>query len=132
MVARQSRTVQHAGATGRDGRFRAAETGHLERAPRGHDEQFYAIDANIVDLGYVYDVRQRRGTVTVVITMPHRGRPVYEFLVDAGGGRVDEGIPRARLSPAGRARVVVKFTWQPPWTPARMTDAGRQMLGMDT
>jgi metal-sulfur cluster biosynthetic enzyme len=94
------------------------------------DEQFYAVDANIVDMGYVYDVRERNGVVTVVITMPHRGRPVYEFLVDAGGGRVDEGIRERVARLPGVRDVVVVFTWEPPWSVARLTDAGRQMMGL--
>ena len=48
------------------------------------------VDANIVDLGYVYDVRYRSGVGHVVVTMPHRGRPVHEFLVTQGGGRVND------------------------------------------
>ena len=47
-------------------------------------------------MGYVYDVRENNGIVTVLVTMPHRGRAVYEFLVTAGGGRVEPGI-RERL-----------------------------------
>jgi metal-sulfur cluster biosynthetic enzyme len=94
------------------------------------DEQFYTIDANIVDLGYVYDVRERAGVVHVVLTMPHRGRPVYDFLVSQGGGRVSEGIRERVLKLPGIRDVVIDFTWEPPWTPARLTDAARKDMGL--
>jgi metal-sulfur cluster biosynthetic enzyme len=95
------------------------------------DEQLYAADANIVDLGLVYDVRWRLGTVHVLMTMPHRGRPVHDFFVTRGGGRVEDGIRERLLKLDGVRDVVVDLTWDPPWTPARLTDAGRKALGLD-
>lgn len=94
------------------------------------DEQFYNVDANIVDLGYVYDVRERNGIVRIVVTMPHRGRPVYQFLVTQGGGRVDAGIRERLLKLPGVRDVHVDFTWNPAWTSARLTDQGRQAMGL--
>jgi metal-sulfur cluster biosynthetic enzyme len=94
------------------------------------DEQLYATDANIVDLGYVYDVRERDGTVRVVVTMPHRGRPVYQFLEWQGGGRVQEGIREQVLRIDGVRDVVVDFTWDPPWSQARLSEQGRRALGL--
>jgi metal-sulfur cluster biosynthetic enzyme len=94
------------------------------------DEQIYAADANIVDMGYVHDVRVRAGTVHVVISMPHPGRPIYDYLVFQGGGRVEEGIRERLLRLAGIDQVVVELTWNPPWSAARATDAGRRVLGL--
>jgi metal-sulfur cluster biosynthetic enzyme len=94
------------------------------------DEQLYNIDANIVDMGYVYDVSERDGTVTVLVTMPHRGRPEYNFLVSAGGGRVEPGIREQLLKLKGVREVIVEFTWNPPWTVSRLSDAGRRALGL--
>ncbi len=94
------------------------------------DEQLYTIDANVVDLGYVYDVRERHGTVHVLVTMPHRGRPVFEFLVTAGGGRVEPGIRERLLQIHGVRDVVVELCWDPPWTVARLSDAARTALGL--
>ena len=95
------------------------------------DDQLYKIDANVVDMGYVYDVRVRDGIVEVLVTMPHRGRPVYEFLVTQGGGRVDDGIYEHLMRVEGVRDVVVKFTWEPAWTVARLTQAGRRTLGFE-
>jgi metal-sulfur cluster biosynthetic enzyme len=94
------------------------------------DEQLYNIDANIVDMGYVYDVSEHDGIVTVLVTMPHRGRPEYNFLVTAGGGRVEPGIRERLLKLKGVREVIVDFTWNPPWTVSRLTDAGRRALGL--
>ena len=94
------------------------------------DEQLYAIDANVVDMGYIYDVSHRDGVVHILMTMPHRGRPVYQFFVSQGGGRVEEGIRERLLKLTGVRDVVVDFTWEPAWTSARLTDRGRAALGM--
>ena len=94
------------------------------------DEQLYKIDANVVDMGYVYDVREHNGTVSVLVTMPHRGRPEYNFLVSAGGGRVEPGIRECLLKLKGVKNVLVDFTWNPPWTVSRLTDVGRRALGL--
>ena len=94
------------------------------------DDQLYDVDANIVDLGYVYDVSYRAGVGHVVVTMPHRGRPVHEFLVTQGGGRLSEGIRERLLRIPGIHAVAVSATWNPPWSIARMTKAGRRAVGL--
>ena len=94
------------------------------------DEQLYTADANIVDMGYVYDVRMRHQTAHILVTMPHRGRPVHDFLVSQGGGRVTEGIRERLLKINGIRDVVVDLTWNPPWTVSRLTEAGRAAMGL--
>ncbi|HJN28694.1 MAG TPA: hypothetical protein QF604_12335, partial [Candidatus Latescibacteria bacterium] len=73
-------------------------------------------------LGYIYDVRTRGNDVKVIMTMPHRGRPMFEFL----------GKPlRARLEQqADVSSVVVEFTWEPAWTPNLLSDVGREKMGL--
>jgi len=95
------------------------------------DEQLYKAQASIVDLGYVYDVRVRNGAAHVLVTMPHRGRPVHEFLVTQGGGRVDDGIRERLLRIKGIEDVVVDFTWEPAWSVARINNTGRKAMGLD-
>jgi metal-sulfur cluster biosynthetic enzyme len=87
------------------------------------DEMFYEVDANVVDMGYIYDVRVRGETVTVLMTMPHRGRPKYGFI----GNPIRERLLRLD----GVREVVVDFTWEPAWTAARLTDAGRKAMGLN-
>ncbi len=94
------------------------------------DEQLYHADANVVDMGYVRDVRHRDGIVSILVTMPHRGRPVHDFLVTAGGGRVEKGIYERVLALPGVRDVVVEATWNPAWDVSRLTDAGRAAMGL--
>ncbi len=81
-------------------------------------------------MGYVYDVQVRDGVVHVLVTMPHRGRPMYNFLVTQGGGRVEAGIRERLMRLPGVRDVVVDFTWNPPWSIARLSDAGRREMGL--
>jgi metal-sulfur cluster biosynthetic enzyme len=60
--------------------------------------------------------------------MPHRGRPVHEFLVTQGGGRVQDGIQERTLRVPGIQDVVVNFTWEPAWTINRVTAKARAAL----
>ena len=95
-----------------------------------HDEQLYNLDSGIVDLGYVYDVREQSGVVTVLVTMPHRGRPEYNFLVTSGGGRISPDIRERVLEIPGVRDVVVEFTWNPAWNVHRLSDKARDELGV--
>jgi metal-sulfur cluster biosynthetic enzyme len=81
------------------------------------DEQLHAPDANLVDLGLVYEERWRHGTAHIVMTMPHSGRPVYNSFVSGGGGRVEAGIRNRLLEIDGVRDVIVDLSWDPTWTP---------------
>lgn len=95
------------------------------------DEQLYRIDGNAVDLGYIYDVRVHQGVAEVLMTMPHKGRPVYDYLVFQGGGRNSLGIRERLMEIEGIRDVVVDFTWYPPWNASRLSDKGRRMMGLE-
>jgi metal-sulfur cluster biosynthetic enzyme len=125
--ARASGTLARTGEAGDLSAIKAA----IWKALRSvRDEQLYTADANVVDLGLVYDVRWRHGTAHIVMTMPHRGRPVHDFFVTRGGGRVEPGIRERLLEIDGIRDVVVDLTWNPPWLPSRLTDTGRRSLGL--
>jgi metal-sulfur cluster biosynthetic enzyme len=125
--ARAAGTLARVGETTETGGLKPAIWEALRQV---RDEQFYTVDANVVDMGYVYDVRHQQETIHVLVTMPHRGRPVHDFLVSQGGGRVSEGIRERLLKLPGVREVVVDLTWEPPWTVARLTDAGRRAMGL--
>jgi metal-sulfur cluster biosynthetic enzyme len=93
------------------------------------DEQLYTANANVVDLGLIYDIRVRAGTVHVVMTMPHRGRPRHGYFAWGSGGN-SQPIRQRLLKVPGVRQVVVENTWDPPWTSSRLTDAGRMALGL--
>ena len=87
------------------------------------EDQFNTVDASLVDMGYIYDVRTRGDDLRVLMTMPHRGRPKYDFLAKPLRARLEQ-LP-------GVGSVVVELTWEPAWTPNRLTDVGRQLMGLD-
>ena len=86
------------------------------------DQQFMKADANVVDMGYVYDVQVDGDLVRVLMTMPHRGRPKYGF--------VGNPIRECLLKLDGVREVVVECTWEPAWTVNRMTPQGQKALGL--
>ena len=75
---------------------------------------------NLVDLGVIYDVRRQDGTVDVDLTFTAMGCPASEFILDDVRDRLlrEEGVNEVRI----------KVVWDPPWTAARMTQAGRDAL----
>jgi metal-sulfur cluster biosynthetic enzyme len=97
-----------------------------EALHRAKDDMFYTVDANVVDMGYVYDVRVRDGVVRVLMTMPHRGRPCYRYLAET----CSTPVRRHLLQVEGVREVLVDFTWEPAWSLARLTPAGRAAMGL--
>jgi len=85
------------------------------------DMQLYKIDANAVDMGYVYDVRVRGDVVHVVMTMPHRGRPKFGFI----GSPIRERL----LKIPGVRDVQIENVWNPPWDANRLSEKARTMFG---
>jgi len=77
---------------------------------------------DIVELGLVYDVEStgEDGSVTVTHTLTSMGCPV--------GPMIQEEIHRV-VADLGVADVRVELTWDPPWTPDRMSDDAKFILG---
>jgi metal-sulfur cluster biosynthetic enzyme len=76
---------------------------------------------DIVELGLLYDVQISDGTVTVIYTLTSIGCPV--------GPIFQEQIVEATRGLPGVERVEVELTWDPPWTPERMSDDAKLLLG---
>jgi metal-sulfur cluster biosynthetic enzyme len=68
---------------------------------------------NLVDLGVIYGIRESGGVVVVDC-------PASEFILDDVRERLlrEEGVNEVRIN----------VVWDPPWTAARMTQAGRDAL----
>ena len=75
---------------------------------------------SLVDLGVIYGVSERDGVVEVELTFTAMGCPASEFIVD--------DVRERLLMEPGVREVVVKVVWDPPWTAARLTEAGRDAL----
>jgi metal-sulfur cluster biosynthetic enzyme len=87
------------------------------------DDQLMNADSNMVDMGYIYDVRVRGDVVHILMTMPHRGRPKFNFIANPIRDRL--------LQLDGVRECVVDFTWEPAWTVQRLTAKGRKEMGID-
>jgi metal-sulfur cluster biosynthetic enzyme len=97
------------------------------------DAQLYTAEINVVDLGLVYDVRARGDVVTVVMAMPHRGRPRLGYFTNGSiSVHPTFSMPvRERLMKVpGVRRVVVEQTWQPGWSSNQLTNEGRKKFGL--
>ena len=75
---------------------------------------------NLVDLGLIYRITEQDGVVEVEITFTAMGCPASEFILD--------DVRERLLHETGVREVRVKVVWDPPWTVARMTEAGRDAL----
>jgi FeS assembly SUF system protein len=80
------------------------------------------IPVNIVDLGLVYNVRLEENSVDVLMTLTAIGCPVApEVMAD-----VEDHLRQV----AGVERVNVTLTFDPPWSPDKMTEDARWELGI--
>ena len=84
------------------------------------DVQDPEMPINLVDLGVIYDIDERDGVVEVDLTFTAMGCPASDFIL--------EDIRERLLREDGVREVRVKVVWDPPWTSARMTQAGRDAL----
>ena len=75
---------------------------------------------NLVDLGVIYGLREADGTVEVDLTFTAMGCPASDFILD--------DVRERLLREAGVREVRINVVWDPPWTVARMTEAGRDTL----
>lgn len=79
------------------------------------------IGVNVVDLGLVYDVDLNDGNVLVQMTLTAPGCPMHDTIARTAEMAIEtlDGVKEAH----------VQIVWDPPWTPERLTDEGRRLLG---
>ena len=75
---------------------------------------------NLVDLGVIYDITERDGVVDVDLTFTAMGCPASDFIL--------EDVRERLLREDGVNEVRINVVWDPPWTAARITQAGRDVL----
>ena len=76
---------------------------------------------DVVDLGLVYDVKVERDAVTVTYSLTSMGCPA--------GAQIEQHIKDAVGSMAGVATVTTELVFTPPWSPERMSDDAKFVLG---
>jgi metal-sulfur cluster biosynthetic enzyme len=76
---------------------------------------------DIVDLGLLYDVEVEGSNVKVIHSLTSMGCPA--------GPMIQEDIQSVASSLEGVEQVEIELTWDPPWTPERMSDDAKFILG---
>jgi FeS assembly SUF system protein len=80
------------------------------------------IPVNIVDLGLIYDLTIQGTAVDVTMTLTAIGCPVAGEVMAEVESKVS-GVPNVE-------KCNVTLTFEPPWTPERMTDDAKWELGI--
>jgi FeS assembly SUF system protein len=82
------------------------------------------IPVNIYELGLIYDITiAPTGAVDVRMTLTSPGCPV--------AGTLPGDVQRRILDVDQVTSAKVNVVWDPPWTPARMSEAAKLQLGID-
>jgi metal-sulfur cluster biosynthetic enzyme len=76
---------------------------------------------DIVELGLMYDVEVADSTVRITYSLTSMGCPA--------GAMIAEGIVDAARGVPGVSEVEAELTFDPPWTPDRMSDDAKFILG---
>ncbi|MEN3044046.1 MAG: iron-sulfur cluster assembly protein [Candidatus Hydrothermales bacterium] len=90
----------------------------LEKMKNVYDPE---IPVNVVDLGLVYDIKiEDEGKINILMTLTAPGCPIY--------GYIAEQVKKEVKTLIGVKEVNVEFTFDPPWTPEKMTEEGKEAL----
>src|ERR687896_2686695 len=76
---------------------------------------------DIVELGLMYDVEVDDGNVKILYSLTSMGCPAGPMIAD--------GIVEAARAVPGVEAVDAELTFDPPWTPDRMSDDAKFILG---
>ncbi len=80
------------------------------------------VGLNIVDMGLVYKIESSPAEVLVLMTMTSPGCPMSELIIE----QVTEILRSSYPEPI---RLVVELTFEPPWSPALMSEEAKAHLG---
>jgi metal-sulfur cluster biosynthetic enzyme len=86
-----------------------------------HSVEDPELGMDIVELGLFYDVEIEGPKVKVIHTLTSMGCPA--------GPLIQENIHDATASVEGVEEVEVELTFDPPWTPEKMSDDAKFILG---
>ncbi|MDD2763003.1 MAG: metal-sulfur cluster assembly factor [Opitutaceae bacterium] len=76
---------------------------------------------SIVELGLIYSVDCHDGVVHVTMTLTTPACPASGYLV--------EGARAALAAMPGVREALVNLVWEPPWSPAMLSESARSALG---
>ena len=86
-----------------------------------HQVEDPELGMDIVELGLLYDVEVEGPKVKVIHTLTSMGCPV--------GPMIQENIDQIARSMPEVDDVEVELTWDPPWSPEKMSDDAKFILG---
>lgn len=81
------------------------------------------VGVNIVDLGLVYLARRTGDAIDVHITTTSPACPLGDTLTRDTEEALQQSFPDV-------GTINVEIVYDPPWTPDRMTESGREQLGL--
>jgi metal-sulfur cluster biosynthetic enzyme len=82
------------------------------------------VGANIVDLGLIYRIDLDGRQLRIEMTMTSPACPMGEMIVEDAYAELDRILPVDYLAE-------IRLVWEPPWTPAMMSEKCRLSLGWD-
>ena len=81
------------------------------------------IPVNIIDLGLVYDVKVDGETCNVTMTLTSQSCPEAKT--------IPEVVKRRCNTVPGIKNTLVDIVWEPQWSPQRISEEGRKILGIE-
>lgn len=82
------------------------------------------LGVSIIDLGLIYEVLVAHdGTCAITMTLTTIGCPLF--------AQIQKDIEHKVLEVEGITRVSIELTFDPPWTPDKMSEAARIELGLE-
>jgi metal-sulfur cluster biosynthetic enzyme len=80
------------------------------------------LNINVVDLGLIYNIEvSEDNDVTVTMTLTTPGCPLHDS--------ISSGVQYCVEAMEETKNVFVNTVWEPAWSPEKMTDEGRRLLG---
>jgi len=92
---------------------------HVLEALRVAEDPELGMD--VVDLGLVYEVKVEGDEVAVIYSLTSMGCPA--------GAQIEQDIKDVVASMEGVSAVTTELTFTPPWTPDKMSDDAKFVLG---
>jgi metal-sulfur cluster biosynthetic enzyme len=76
----------------------------------------------ILDIGLVYGVTIANGVARVRLTMTSAGCPLSDLILEEIHTELEHVLPSDHV-------IEIELCWEPAWTPERMTQRGRRVMG---
>lgn len=89
-----------------------------------HDVIDPEIGMNIVDLGLIYGITVEAGRARIDMTMTSPACPMGEMLLDEVEAALKKVLPTGW-------EFEIELVWEPPWSPALMSETARTQLGWE-